>query len=140
MVHQKGAALKSRALEFHCRFSKLCVVPISTQNLTWHQLYVGLVSYGIGHSNGVAIANWRLLFIVLGSISLLFALAMWFLFPDRPESGRFLSEREAVIAVERKRADNTGIENKVGHHDIMQNDIGADEFCRLGSGASFVKH
>ncbi|KAH8895255.1 MFS general substrate transporter [Thozetella sp. PMI_491] len=74
-------------------------------------LYVGLISYGIGHSN-ISIANWRLLFIVLGCVSMFFSIMMFIFFPDRPAAGRFLSEKEAFIAIERKRADNTGIENK----------------------------
>lgn len=81
--------------------------------LTGGKVYVGLISYGIDNASNVSIANWRLLFIILGSISMFFALMMFFFCPDRPEAGRFLSEREALIAIERKRSDNTGIENKV---------------------------
>jgi MFS transporter, ACS family, allantoate permease len=75
-------------------------------------VYVGLISYGIGNSTA-HIATWRLLFLVTGGISVLYSIMMFFFFPQRPEAGRFFSEREAMIAIERKRADNTGIENKV---------------------------
>lgn len=44
-----------------------------------------------------------------------FGVMMFFFCPDRPEAGRFLSEREYLIAMERKRSDNTGIEAKVIH-------------------------
>ncbi|VUC38193.1 unnamed protein product [Clonostachys rosea] len=71
-------------------------------------IYVGLVSYGIGHTT-TGIASWRLLFLVLGAISLLFSVSMFFFFPDRPETGRFLNEKEAYVAVQRKREDNTGV-------------------------------
>ncbi|KAI8165317.1 putative transporter [Colletotrichum sp. SAR 10_70] len=74
-------------------------------------VYVGLISYGIGNST-LAIASWRLLFIVLGGISFIFSILMFFLFPDRPEEGKFLSAKEAYIAVHRKLDDNTGIESK----------------------------
>ncbi|KAF5496968.1 putative transporter [Colletotrichum siamense] len=74
-------------------------------------VYVGLISYGIGNST-LAIASWRLLFIVLGGISFVFSVLMFFFFPDRPEEGKFLSAKEAYIAVHRKLDDNTGIENK----------------------------
>lgn len=74
---------------------------------------MGLVSYGIGNATNISIATWRLLFIVLGAISMVFAVMMFLFCPDRPEAGRFLSEREALVAIERKRSDNTGIENKV---------------------------
>lgn len=97
--------------------STVASVSLSTESyetqLTGGKVYVGLVSYGIGNASNVSIANWRLLFIILGSISMSFALMMFFFCPDRPEFGRFLSEREALVAIERKRSDNTGIENKV---------------------------
>ncbi|UPL03170.1 hypothetical protein LCI18_014104 [Fusarium solani-melongenae] len=75
-------------------------------------VYVGLISYGIGNSK-LAIASWRLLFIVLGGVSCIFACLVWFFFPDQPVEGRFLSRKEAFIAVHRKKDDNTGIQNNV---------------------------
>lgn len=43
-----------------------------------------------------------------------FAVMMFRFCLDRPEAGRFLSEHEVLVVVQRKRSDNTGIENKVG--------------------------
>ncbi|KAK6197272.1 hypothetical protein LQW54_010734 [Pestalotiopsis sp. IQ-011] len=85
---------------------------MTTMCSTVASVYVGLVSYGIGNATNISIATWRLLFIILGAISMVFAVMMFFFCPDRPEAGRFLSEREALVAIERKRSDNTGIENK----------------------------
>lgn len=90
---------------------------------------MGLVSYGIGNATNISIATWRLLFIVLGAISMVFAVMMFFFCPDRPEAGRFLSEREALVAIERKRSDNTGIENKVDIHILF-----SFKLCRFGCG------
>lgn len=76
------------------------------------KVYVGLISYGIGHID-TDIASWKLLFIILGGISLLFSIAMFFMLPDRPGSGSFLNEKEAFIAVDRKKEDNTGAATQV---------------------------
>lgn len=78
----------------------------------WLQIYVGLVSYGIGHSTS-AIASWRLLFLVLGSISFVFSILLWIFMPDHPNSPRFLSEKQRIIAVQRLAVNNSGVENKV---------------------------
>ncbi|KAH6962153.1 major facilitator superfamily domain-containing protein, partial [Ilyonectria sp. MPI-CAGE-AT-0026] len=75
-------------------------------------VYVGLISYGIGHST-TGIASWRLLFIALGGFSFLFCLSIFFYFPDRPAAGRFLTEKEAYVAVHRKLDDHNGIENSL---------------------------
>ncbi|KAK2606711.1 hypothetical protein N8I77_005442 [Diaporthe amygdali] len=85
---------------------------VALWSATVASVYVGLVSYGIGNASSVSIANWRLLFICLGAISIFFAVMMFIFCPDRPEAGHFLSQREALVAIERKRSDNTGIENK----------------------------
>ncbi|PWY91837.1 MFS general substrate transporter [Aspergillus sclerotioniger CBS 115572] len=59
--------------------------------------FAGALAYGItsGHAK---IANWRLLFIVEGSPSLLAAFLAWFYLPDHPASARFLTEEEKAVA------------------------------------------
>lgn len=113
MVAEERTAIARGYLEFNSCLgtSHTCLFSLHTTNHC--QVYVGLISYGIGNST-LAISSWRLSFIVLGGISFIFSILMFFLFPDRPEEGKFLSAKEAYIAVHRKLDDNTGIENKVG--------------------------
>ncbi|PYH41457.1 putative MFS transporter [Aspergillus saccharolyticus JOP 1030-1] len=58
--------------------------------------FAGALAYGItsGHAK---IANWRLLFLVEGSPSLLAAVLAWFYLPDHPSSARFLTEEEKEV-------------------------------------------
>ncbi|PYI36532.1 MFS general substrate transporter [Aspergillus indologenus CBS 114.80] len=58
--------------------------------------FAGALAYGItsGHAK---IANWRLLFLVEGSPSLLAAILAWFYLPDHPSSARFLTEEEKEV-------------------------------------------
>jgi hypothetical protein len=58
------------------------------------------VSYGIGHTN-TAIAPWRLLFIVLGAFTVVWAAVLFFLLPDGLLAGNFLDERERFVAIDR---------------------------------------
>ncbi|RAL01365.1 putative MFS transporter [Aspergillus ibericus CBS 121593] len=59
--------------------------------------FAGALAYGItsGHAK---IANWRLLFLVEGSPSLVAAFLAWFYLPDHPASARFLTEEEKAVA------------------------------------------
>ncbi|CAK3947697.1 MFS general substrate transporter [Lecanosticta acicola] len=74
-------------------------------------IFAGIVSYGIGHTH-TSIHPWRLLFLVLGSFTLLWSIALFFLFPDSPMSCRYLSEREKYVCIQRVKSNNTGVEDK----------------------------
>ena len=52
------------------------------------------------------IAAWRLLFIVEGLPTIIFAIIAWYQIPDRPDKARYLSQREKRIA--RLRLEDTG--------------------------------
>ena len=59
--------------------------------------FAGALAYGItsGHSK---LANWRLLFLVEGSPSLIAAVIAWYFLPDHPSTARFLTEEEKEVA------------------------------------------
>ncbi|RDW85433.1 allantoate permease-2 [Coleophoma crateriformis] len=84
---------------------------VAVWSATFASVYVSLLSYGIGHSTS-AIASWRLLFLVLGSVSFALSVLMLFFLPDHPTSPRFLKDKEVYIALQRLRLNNTGDENK----------------------------
>ncbi|KAG0653025.1 putative transporter [Hyphodiscus hymeniophilus] len=75
-------------------------------------LFVGPVSYGIGVSTGASIATWRLLFITMGGITVLWGLLTFWLLPANPATWRILSEKEKYVAIHRVQNNKTGIENK----------------------------
>ncbi|KAI0090141.1 MFS general substrate transporter [Irpex rosettiformis] len=60
----------------------------------------GLIAFGIQHAH-VAIANWRLLFIVEGIPTVLLGLLVVLALPDRPEETPFLRETERKLQLER---------------------------------------
>ena len=50
--------------------------------------------------------------IVTGLITLVISVLFWFLFPDSPTTAWFLTHEERVLAVQRLRVNQTGVENK----------------------------
>ena len=70
-----------------------------------------LLLYAIGHIHG-SLAPWRYQFMIIGSVTCVWAIVLWFVLPSSPLTASFLSHNQKVIAVERLRADQVGIENK----------------------------
>jgi MFS family permease len=70
-----------------------------------------LVFYGIGHIHG-RLAPWQYQFMIIGSISSGWGILLWFILPDSPLTASFLSKEMKVVAVERMRLEQIGIENK----------------------------
>ncbi|OAX35080.1 MFS general substrate transporter [Rhizopogon vinicolor AM-OR11-026] len=69
-----------------------------------------LFAYGIQHVK-VSIANWRLLFMLEGTPTILLGCLCILMLPDRPESTPFLTEAERKIAISRM---NRGTRGDVG--------------------------
>ncbi|OAP65297.1 MFS transporter, ACS family, allantoate permease [Fonsecaea erecta] len=74
-------------------------------------IFGGLVAYGIGEIQMPAIAHWRLLFLILGSITAAYALLLYLFLPDAPDKAVFLDEKQQQVALKRT------IENKTGFKD-----------------------
>lgn len=70
----------------------------------------GILSYGLLRAD-VSIANWRLLFLVFGAITLFFTAFMWYVIPDSPMTCKWLNERERYIAIHRTIENRTGVRN-----------------------------
>lgn len=62
----------------------------------------GAIAYGVGHMNGLrGLEAWRWLFIIEGAPSCACAILVFFLYPDFPETAKWLSALEREVAVER---------------------------------------
>jgi hypothetical protein len=70
------------------------------------------MNYGLVHLGGpFAASPWKYIYLVLGCITMTFAILFTVLCPDSPMKARFLTEREKLIAIERLRKNNVGIMN-----------------------------
>lgn len=59
--------------------------------------FAGALAYGITHGHP-AIANWRLLFLVEGLPTIIFAFFVFWYLPDSPDTAKFLTEEEKQVA------------------------------------------
>ncbi|OQV08580.1 hypothetical protein CLAIMM_12829 isoform 4 [Cladophialophora immunda] len=76
-------------------------------------IFGGLVAYGIGQIQTSSLADWRLLFLILGSITSAYAFVLYLFLPDSPDRAVFLDAKQQQIALRRT------IENKTG---LLDND------------------
>ncbi|WRT64798.1 uncharacterized protein IL334_001732 [Kwoniella shivajii] len=71
----------------------------------------GILGYAIGHIGG-SLASWRYEFLIIGAVCSIWALVMGFLIPDSPHTAKWLTRREAVITMSRKRHDHHTVEKR----------------------------
>lgn len=57
------------------------------------------------------LANWKYLFIIYGSVTVLMGILMFFMIPDTPDTAWFFNEREREVAVYRVLENETGIKD-----------------------------
>lgn len=73
------------------------------------------------------------LMLITGIITFVTAILFWFLFPDSPATAWFLTPEERVIAVERIKVNQAGVENKTWKRDqyVMRPESGILCSCYL---------
>jgi hypothetical protein len=76
-----------------------------------------LINYGLGHIKG-SLSPWRYMYLVAGSVTILWALVIYFLMPPDPIRAKGFSNRERYIAVARMRVNNSGVRNT--HYKMSQ--------------------
>ncbi|KAL5339026.1 major facilitator superfamily domain-containing protein [Aspergillus crustosus] len=72
-------------------------------------LVSGLIAYGIGNVEITSITNWQLLFLILGAVTILVSVAIFFVIPDKPQKAIFLTKTERAIALQRTIRNKTGV-------------------------------
>ncbi|OCB91485.1 membrane transporter [Sanghuangporus baumii] len=72
----------------------------------------GCIAFGVLHINSPGFKAWHWLVIICGILTVIASVCFWFLFPDSPTNAWFLTPKERVIAVNRIRTNQAGVENK----------------------------
>jgi len=72
----------------------------------------GLASYGLLFYTGNTFYSWQVLFLIFGVITVVVGVLIMLFLPDNPMQAKFLSHDERIFAIERVRANQTGVENK----------------------------
>ncbi|KAK4057065.1 hypothetical protein OIO90_001965 [Microbotryomycetes sp. JL221] len=68
--------------------------------------------YGLVTLETNAMPAWKILYLFLGGLTIIWAVVFYVMIPDSPVSARFLNERQKYVAVERLRANQAGITSK----------------------------
>ncbi len=77
------------------------------------QIIGGAVSYGFQHVlRGSELAGWRIMFIVLGCVTVIIGACTFFFLPDTPMQASWLSDDEKVALLKHVSVNKTGIENR----------------------------
>ncbi|KAI0825979.1 major facilitator superfamily domain-containing protein [Irpex lacteus] len=72
-----------------------------------------LLAWGIGHIKSDKLFPWQTIFLFIGLLTVVLSPLVWIILPDSPPKARFLNREEKIVAVERLRANNMGMEAKV---------------------------
>ncbi|KAG8783282.1 hypothetical protein FRC12_019886 [Ceratobasidium sp. 428] len=81
------------------------------------QIISGFLAFGVLHIKTEGFAPWQWFFIITGVITLATAVSYLLWFPDSPATAWFLTPEERIMAIERIKVNQTGIENKVWKKD-----------------------
>ncbi|CRG92567.1 putative transporter C460,05 [Talaromyces islandicus] len=71
----------------------------------------GFVAWVVGYYPG-SFPVWKIIFLLLGALTTVWSGIVYYFLPNNPLDAKFLSGREKFIIIQRKAADNTGIESK----------------------------
>ncbi|KAI1846987.1 hypothetical protein JX265_006816 [Neoarthrinium moseri] len=70
-----------------------------------------LLAYGSGMAQGLTIANWKLIFLIVGALTMGWGFVILFYLPDGPHDAKMLTEYERMVAVWRVSKNQMGIKN-----------------------------
>lgn len=76
------------------------------------QIIGGAVSYGFQHVKNPGFQGWRVMFVVLGVVTVVIGVATFLIIPDSPMTARFMSQAEKAALLQHVSVNQTGIQNK----------------------------
>lgn len=77
------------------------------------QILGGAVSYAFQHiAPGASLAGWRIMFVVLGAVTVVIGISVILLLPDTPMQAKWLSNAEKVALLKHVSVNQTGIESR----------------------------
>lgn len=83
---------------------------------------IGFIAYGVLFSKSQTVAPYKILHVIIGGITLLLAVLIWFCYPDNPAQSKFLSTKEKVWTIRRVQAtqQNTIEQKKFKRHHAVE--------------------
>ncbi|KAJ9477984.1 putative Allantoate permease (putative) [Pseudozyma hubeiensis] len=72
----------------------------------------GLMGFAFYHIQGAALSSWRIMFLVLGLLTVVWGALIVYILPASPMKARGISDEDKVKLVERVRENQTGVQNR----------------------------
>ena len=79
-----------------------------------------LFTYGLGHIHSNALYKYQIIFLFCGLLTVLYGFVVLVFMPDSPMSAKYLTDSEQVIATERLRANQMGVQSGVWKWDQVR--------------------
>ncbi|KAL4874220.1 major facilitator superfamily domain-containing protein [Aspergillus karnatakaensis] len=76
-------------------------------------ILMAVIGYGLSAIKDAHLAPWRILFLMLGLLTVLTGVIYWWYLPDNQGNAKFLNDRSRLIAIERIRDNYQGIGSQV---------------------------
>lgn len=73
-------------------------------------IFSPVLNYGFGRAKS-SIANWKLMYLFAGAITIVWGIALWWVLPPDPVRAKGFNERQRYISVARLRSNNSGVRN-----------------------------
>ncbi|KAI1455017.1 MFS general substrate transporter [Annulohypoxylon moriforme] len=70
-----------------------------------------LLAYASGSANGLSIAQWKLIFLIVGGLTFIWGFVILLFLPDGPHNAKMLTEYERVVAVWRVSENQIGLKD-----------------------------
>ncbi|KAJ5215103.1 hypothetical protein N7468_010782 [Penicillium chermesinum] len=74
-------------------------------------MFGSLITYGLGHIHSSVFEPYQIIFLFFGLITIGVSVAVFVFMPDSPIQSKFLAEEDKLVAIERLRMNQQGIEN-----------------------------
>ncbi|ETN41528.1 uncharacterized protein HMPREF1541_03464 [Cyphellophora europaea CBS 101466] len=74
-------------------------------------MFGSLITYGLGHIDTPHLKSYQIIFLFFGLITVAYSVVVFFFMPDSPTKTKILNEEEKIIAIERLRQNQQGIES-----------------------------
>jgi predicted MFS family arabinose efflux permease len=69
-----------------------------------------VLNYGFGRAES-SLANWKLMYLFAGAITIVWGIALWWVLPPDPVRAKGFDDRQRYILVARLRSNNSGVRN-----------------------------
>ncbi|PWY76268.1 MFS general substrate transporter [Aspergillus heteromorphus CBS 117.55] len=73
-------------------------------------MFGSLITYGLGHIKSSVLEPYQIIFLFFGLITIVFSGAILYFMPDSPVQAKFLQEEDKLLAIERLRMNQQGLE------------------------------